>query len=208
MLPRARELLHIERASRSYVRQVLAPSFLCDVIERKPLPAQIRINSCVTHVALLCDVIEESAPLSLHTVIMRLSWLYVGVDFSTTSSRNRHLGEVRRVLLLLVVRSLALELLMRSSWGHLGPSWGHFAAVLRLYRISMGAICVRRHRGFGTLILQRLRSSFKAILVSVFCHGAFLCDVIEDSAPRAVCFSHLRQCSINLAYGGCKMGPR
>ena len=66
--------LFIERASRSFVKQVPAPSFLCDVIGRKPLPPKIRINDVVTYVAFLCDVIEDSAPPSLHAVILVVRW--------------------------------------------------------------------------------------------------------------------------------------
>ena len=123
-------------------------ALLCEVIEDPALPSFHARCHYRFDCSFLCDVIEDSAPPSLQTVIMWLSWLYGGVDFSTTSSRNRHLGEVCCLFLLLVVRSLALELLLGSSWGHLGPSWGYFWAVWRPSCSFAGVIFMRRHRGF------------------------------------------------------------
>ena len=71
-----------------------------------------------THIALLCDVIEDPAPFSFHG----LCAIFSVAHFCATSSRIRHLSEVCRLLLLLVVRSLTQGPFLGSSWGHLGPS--------------------------------------------------------------------------------------
>ena len=145
---------------------------------------------------------------------MWLSCLYGGVDFSTTSSRIRHLGEVCRLLLLLVVRSLVSRLLLGSSWGHLRPSWailglswGHLAA-------PRGSFFVPRHRGFGNFIFQWLRSSCKDALMFLFCQGPFLCDFIEDLASQGLSScGHLWSSKMasrgpNLAPRGPQVAPR
>ena len=61
-----------------------------------------------------------------------------------------------------------------SSWGHLGPYWGQFGAILRQSCSYAGAIFVRPHRGFdmfvfkGFEILSKLLSCFFSVKV-YFC---------------------------------------
>ena len=65
-------------------------------------------------------------------------------------------NRVCRLLFRLVIRSLALKLLLKPSWGHFGVILGHLGAILGL---SWGCLAAPR--------------------------GPFLSDVNEDSAPSS-----------------------
>ena len=137
----------VERASRSYVRQVSARSFLCDVIALWPLRGKIRMTSSASLRPFLCDVNALWPPRgALYACRFVFEGLFCMVFYNVFAPRLKLWSS-----LCLSCSASSAGVVLEASWG---PSWGHLGVNLGLSWTSRGPIFVRRHRISSTSSLR------------------------------------------------------
>ena len=161
----------IERASRSYVRQVPARSFLCDVNAFWAPQAQIRVKRPASLYPFLCDVIALWPLRGTSSVWCFLfEGLFCVVFYSVLALRLKLWSSLFFVLFCLLGRC--------RFGGFLCLSWGHLGVMLGLTRTSRRSIFVRRHRTLSTLSFELLVGLSLSTCWPFSCRSPFLCDVI------------------------------